>query len=124
MALEDFFDHTCMLFHAEKNNRNLGYGISDENHFSYPDVAEEKDTDIPCHFSVKAGTYQTSQGEPQNAYSARLKLALPIGTDIRVNDKVISGVTGYEYTAEIPRNIRNHHITVYVNRSGTVKEAL
>ena len=124
MALEDFFDHTCTLFHVEKNDRSLGYGISDENHFSYPDAAEEKDTDIPCHFSVKAGTYQTVQGEPQNAYSARLKLVLPIGTDIRVNDKVISGVTGYEYVAEIPRNIRNHHITVYVNRSGTVKEAL
>ena len=124
MALEDFFDHTCTLFHAEKNDRSLGYGISDENYFLYPDAAEEKDTDIPCHFSVKAGTYQTAQEEPQNAYSARLKLALPIGTDIRVNDKVISGVTGYEYTAEIPRKIRNHHIIVYVNRSGTVKEAL
>ena len=124
MALEDFFDHTCTLFHAEKGSNNLGYGISDKNHFSYLDVADEKDSNVPCHFSVKSGTYQVAQGEPQNAYAARLKLSLPIGTDIRVNDKVVSGVTGYAYVAEIPRNVRNHHIIVYVNRSGTIKEAL
>lgn len=124
MALEDFFDHTCTLFHVKKDSSNLGYGISDKNHFSYPDVADEKDKDIPCHFSVKNGTYQVAQGEPQNAYTARLKLSLPIGTDIRANDKVVSGVTGYTYVAEIPRKIRDHHIIVYVNRSGTVREAL
>lgn len=124
MALEDFFDHTCTLFHAQKGSSDLGYGISDQNSFSYPDKAEEKDKNIPCHFSVKTGTYQVAQGEPVNVFGARLKLSLPAGTDIRVNDKVISGVTGYAYIAEIPRSIRDHHITVYVNRSGTVKEAL
>lgn len=124
MAIEDFFDHTCTLFHAEKGSNNLGYGISDKEYFSYPDEAEEKDSNVPCHFSVKAGNYQVAQGEPQNTYAARLKLSLPIGTDIRVNDKVVSGVTGYTYKAEIPRIIRNHHIIVYVNRSGTIKEAL
>lgn len=124
MALEDFFEHTCTLFHAQKGNSDLGYGISDQNSFLYPHEAEEKDKGIPCHFSLKTGTYHVAQGEPQNTYAARLKLSLPIGTDIRVNDKVISGVTGYAYIAEIPRSIRDHHIIVYVNRSGTIKEAL
>ena len=89
MALEDFFDHTCTLFHARKGSSGLGYGVSDQNCFSYPYEAEEKDKDIPCHFSVKTGTYQVVQREPDNAYGARLKLSLPVGTDIRVNDKVI-----------------------------------
>jgi Domain of unknown function (DUF3599). len=124
MALEDFFDHTCTLYHAKKGSSSLGYGITDDNHFSYPDMPAEKDQGIPCHFSVKSGTYQVAQEEPQNKYAARLKLSLPIGTDIRENDKVVSGVTGYAYVAEIPRNVRGHHIIVYVHRSGTVKEAL
>lgn len=124
MAFEDFFNHSCTLYHAVNGSGNLGYGVVDEHKFLYSDVSEDKDTDIPCHFHIKTGTYQVSQGEPQNAYAARLKLSLPIETDIRVNDKVVSGVTGYTYIAEIPRKVRNHHIIVYVNRSGSVKEAL
>ncbi len=124
MALEDFFDHTCTLFHVDKQEKDLGFGVKDDSSFFYPDIPEEKDMDIPCHFSVKSGTYQIAQEEPQNAYAARLKLTLPIDTDIRKNDKVVSGVTGLSYVAELPRNIRGHHIIVYVNRSGTIKEAL
>lgn len=124
MAFEDFFDHTCSIYHAIKTSGNLGYGVTDENVFLYPEVPEEKDTDVPCHFHVKSGTYQIQQQEPQNEYSARLKLCLPIDTDIRINDKVVSGVTGYSYIAELPRRIRNHHLIVFVNRTGTVKEAI
>ena len=47
---------------------------------------------------------------------ARLKLTLPIDTDIRVNDKVVDCESGYEYEAEVPRNIRDHHIVVWIHR--------
>lgn len=124
MAFKDFLNHTCSIYHVKKNSGDLGYGIEDGNVFSYPEVPEEKDTDVPCHFHVKSGTYQIQQQEPQNEYSARVKLCLPVDTDIRVNDKVVSGVTGYSYIAEIPRRIRNHHLVVFVNRIGPVKEAL
>ncbi len=48
---------------------------------------------------------------------ARIKLVLPIGTDIRLNDRIVNCDTGYEYTAEIPQNIQNHHIYVYIKRT-------
>lgn len=124
MAWEDFFNHKCTIYHVLEEAKDLGYGITDEHAFSYPKEAEEKDTDIPCHFHVKSGTYQVVQEEPLNKYGARLKLSLPLGTDIRVNDKIVSGVTGYEYRAEIPRQIQNHHIIVYVNRQGSIREVI
>ena len=42
---------------------------------------------------------------------------MSIGTDIRINDKVVDCETGLEYTAERPRNIRDHHIFVYIKRT-------
>lgn len=124
MAWEDFFNHKCTLYHTIEGTQNLGYGIKNEHSFSYPEEAEEKDTDIPCHFHVKTGTVQISQGEPLNEYYARVKLSLPIGTDIRINDRVVSRETGFSYTAELPRMVQNHHIIVYINRDGAVKEAI
>lgn len=124
MAWEDFFNHTCSIYHASEGEEDMGYGITNNHKFSYPDIPEEKDTDIPCHFHIKSGTYNVVQEDPLNKYGARLKLSLPLGTDIRVNDKVVSGVTGYEYRAEIPRQIQNHHIIVYVNRQGNIREAI
>ena len=49
---------------------------------------------------------------------AKIKLTLPAGTDVRWNDKIIDCNTGFEYTAEQPRNIRGHHIFVYVKKIG------
>ena len=49
---------------------------------------------------------------------AKIKLTLPAGTDVRLNDKIIDCNTGFEYTAEQPRNIRGHHIFVYVKMIG------
>lgn len=124
MAFEDFFNHTCTLYHIKKDSCDMGYGITSDDKFTYPDTPEEKDTDIPCHFHVKSGQYQIVQEEPLNKYGARVKLSLPLGTDIRVNDKIVSGVTGFEYIAELPRQIQNHHIIVYANRRGSAKEAI
>ena len=114
--IEDFFDHTCDIFHAVKVTEARGYGLpakEDEGlHYpSKPDIEGQA-----CHFSVKTGTLQTIQQEPQQDLDAKLKLTLPAGTDVRVNDQIVSGVTGYKYLAEIPRNIRGHHVAVRIKR--------
>lgn len=114
MAIEDFFDHRCNIFHMAGMSKKRGYGLPDAVDFQYPkspDISE-----LPCHFCVKSGTLAVVQQEPQKDMNARLKLALPIGTDIRVNDRIVDCSTGYAYEAEVPRNIRGHHIAVWVNR--------
>ena len=55
-----------------------------------------------------------SQKEPYTEFTARVKLTLPINTDIRLNDKVIDVNTDISYIAEMPINIRNHHTIVYL----------
>lgn len=120
MALEDFFDHKCDLYHAAKGVDSPGYGLPDSPAFSYPTTPDE--TDVDCHFAQgsSGGTVNTLvQNLPEHAYEERIKLTLPIGTDIRVNDKVLDKRTGLEFIAELPRNIRNHHIYVWVKREGT-----
>jgi hypothetical protein len=47
---------------------------------------------------------------------ARIKLTLPLGVDIRTNDKIVHRETGLEYTAENPINVRNHHLFVYIKK--------
>ena len=125
MAWEDFLDHKCTIYHIVKSTGDLGYGVTDENAFRYPDVPEEKDTDIPCHFAVKSGNFTIGQDAPLNLYGARIKLSLPAGTDVRINDKIVSAETGFSYIAELPRNIRNHHMIVYLDSAGEfVKDSI
>ena len=47
---------------------------------------------------------------------AKIKLTLPIGTDVRLNDKIVDCATGQEYTAEQPVNVRSHHLFVYIKK--------
>ena len=67
---------------------------------------------------------QDTQTESANEFIYSGKLQLPAGTDVRVNDKVVDKNTGLAYTAEMPHNIRDHHIMVNIQRKGTVKGAL
>ena len=120
MALEDFFDHKCSLYHAAGTSESPGYGLPESPIYSYPDEPDEPD--VACHFAQgsSGGTINTLvQNLPEHAYEDRIKLTLPIGTDVRVNDKVLDQRTGLFFIAEIPRNIRNHHIYVWVKREGT-----
>ncbi|MCR5824856.1 MAG: YqbH/XkdH family protein [Lachnospiraceae bacterium] len=116
MAIEDLLDHTCDIYHAVTTTTSRGYGLPDSvsDNISYDD---EPDIEAQaCHFSVKKGSINIIQGEPQKDMTGELKLTLPIGTDIRLNDKVVDCDSGYEYEAEVPRNIRDHHITVWIRR--------
>lgn len=108
-------DHTCDIYHVESEMSSPGYGLPAAPNFKYgptPDAASVK-----CHFGVHNSSVSTSQQQPHNDLNARLKLYLPVGTDIRLNDKIVNCENGLAYTAELPRNIRNHHLTVYIKRT-------
>jgi hypothetical protein len=114
VGFSDFLNHSCDIYHMQKTDVSPGYGLPSSLTFAYPDEPDVKA--VPCHFSVRSGSANVKQYDPQAKYEARLKLAVPFGTDIRVNDKIVDTGTGYEYTAEIPRNIRSHHTVVMVTR--------
>ena len=113
--IEDLFDHKCNVFHANTTVESRGYGLPGTKKVTYPDTPDI--SELSCHFGVKTGTITVIQQEPQKDLDARLKLSLPAGTDVRIGDKIVDCDTGFEYMAEIPRNIRNHHIIVWINRT-------
>lgn len=115
MGLLELLNHTCDIYHIQTTKTSPGYNLPAAVSFSY-----NKHADIVsqiCHFGIKGSNATIVQLEPQANYEAKIKLTLPIGTDVRLNDKIIDCSNGYEYTAEIPRNIRNHHITVLLHRT-------
>lgn len=120
MPFDNLLDHKCAVYHMRKSGKNLGYGIMGDD-FSYSD--EPDMTDVPCHFNV-SDTGTLEQTEDANEYTVVGKLNLPCGTDVRVNDKIIDLGSGITYYAEIPRNIRDHHMIVQIQRKGKVKGAI
>ena len=113
--IEDFFNHRCDIYHIIEEGASPGYKLPSSPSFSYPN--EPDLSEVECHFCVKTNTVNIVQGEPAAAMDARIKLVLPIGTDIRLNDRIVNCDTRYEYTAEITQNIQNHHIYVYIKRT-------
>ncbi len=119
MSLEALLDHTCDIYHIKPGESSPGYGLAASPSFSYP---EEPDiAGRACHFGVKTRNVTITQTAPANLMDAKIKLTLPIGTDVRLNDKIVDCTTRLEYTAEQPVNVRNHHIFVYVKKIGEEK---
>ena len=121
MSFGELLNHKCDIYHISRSDASPGYGLPASPVFAYPRAPDL--SSVPCHFGVKSSTVTVVQLEPQANYEAKIKLVLPFGTDVRRNDKIVDLETGYEYTAEIPRFIRNHHIAVLLHRSGR-QEAL
>lgn len=117
MSIKDLFDHTCDIYNLQKGENSPGYNLPSSPSHTYPAEANEKG--VNCHFTVRTGNNTSMvQNEPQNELAARIKLNLPVGTEIRLNDKVVDCDTGLEYTVVTPpRNIRGNHIFVYVERT-------
>ena len=110
--IEDFFNHTCNIYHLQSKDVSLEYGLDDKKYL----YAKEPDIEnVMCHFYIKTPE-QLVYNTPQPSINGRMKLALPIGTDIHSNDKVVNNVTGLSYIAEVIHNIREHHIMVYLFR--------
>ena len=121
MAIEDFFDHTCNIFHLRSEGVSPGYSLPVSSQFKYdptPDLAG-----VACHFHVKGFSPSFKEQSPHTDMDGSEKLSLPVGTDVRINDKIVDLTTGVEYTAGVPRNIRDHHIAVQLHRT-TAQRAL
>lgn len=116
MALETLLDHKCDIHHMTRAASSPGYGLPAAPNFSYPETPDI--ASVPCHFNVRSGTIAVVQREPQANLEGKTKLTLPAGTDVRINDKVMDTTHGVEYTAELPQNIRGHHIVVNLRRTG------
>lgn len=114
MSFESMLNHKCDVYHILRDDTSPGYGLPSSPSFSYPD--EPDITDLQCHFCIKSGTRTVIQNEPQASYQASVKLVTLFGTDLRLNDKIIDKSTGYEYTADIPVQVQNHHVFVMLSR--------
>jgi hypothetical protein len=119
MAIESFLDHKCDIYHLIETKPSIGYNLPASPAFHYPDTPDE--ASVSCHFGVKSFSHSIQQTQPANEYDAKIKLTLPVGTDIRRNDKVVELSTGLEYTAEQPRNVRGHHLFVFIQRTDAQK---
>ena len=119
MSLEALLDHTCDIYHINAQDASPGYGLASSPSFSYPEEPDiSKQT---CHFGVKLRSVTITQTDPANLMDAKIKLTLPIGTDVRLNDKIVDCTTKLEYTAEQPVNVRGHHLFVYIKKVGGQK---
>ncbi len=120
MSFEGLLDQKCSIYHLVKGKKELGYRIEGDKFYypEEPDIAE-----VPCHFNL-GDSDMLEQTEDANEYTVVGKLNLPYGTDVRVNDKIVSLENGFTYYAEIPRNIRDHHVIVNVQRKGKIKGAI
>jgi len=115
MSIEKLLDHTCDIYHIVKGDGSPGYNLPSSPTHTYP-----KDPDlsnVPCHFGVDSRNVTITQTQPAAIMEAKIKLTLPTGTDIRLNDKIVDNGSGLSYTAESPRNIRGHHLYVYLRRT-------
>lgn len=121
LAIEDLFDHRCSIYHLQTTTTDPGFGLPGQTTHSYPDTPDLEN--VPCHFNVGASA-QMVQQEPMNTYLYTGKLQLPAGTDVRANDKIVNEENGLDFTAQVPQNIRGHHMTVTIQRKGNIEAAL
>lgn len=116
MSIERLFDHTCDIYHLTQTDESPGYNLPPAPKDSYPLTADI--SAVPCHFNIKGDSPKLIQNEPENSLTERTKLNLPVGTDIRINDRVVDTTVGLAFTVvSAPRNIRGNHIIVYVERT-------
>ncbi len=118
MSINNLFDHKCRIFHQITSPKTVDFGLPSTNEYSYSDVPNYDN--VSCHFGGIPNVNIT-QNEANNTLEDRVKLILPIGTDILLNDKIVDMDTDEQYTADIPRNFRNHHITVNLRKENVQK---
>nr|DAE95969.1 MAG TPA: hypothetical protein [Caudoviricetes sp.] len=110
---ERLLNHKCDIYHiTDVQTKDYGYGVVTNTESTYP--SEPDLVNVSCHFQKES--INVVQSTPQQNIEARIKVDFPLGTDVRLNDKII--YKGLSYYAEVPSNVRNHHITVYCQRKG------
>lgn len=113
---DDFFNHKCNIYHLTSFNVDIGYGFEEQNvkheYLNTPDIEKQR-----CHFHTKSFSMNMQQSDPLNTLPMTRKISFPIGTDIRINDKVVDCDSGIAYTAQLPVKVQNHHIVVILTRT-------
>ena len=56
MAIEDFFDHRCSIYHTQQESTSPGYGLPGSPKFKYPKQPDLEE--VPCHFGVRSASIQ------------------------------------------------------------------
>ena len=115
MAITDFFDHKCDIYHVVNTEKSPGFGLPAAPAFSYPDAPDL--AGVPCHFGVRSLSLSFFRDRPYTDMTGGDKIGLPAGTDLRLNDRVVDLATGVVYTAGVPRDIRGHHIAAQLYRA-------
>lgn len=110
-SFERLLNHSCDIYHHQSIRQDKGYGLSSVSD-DYP--AEPDLQNVRCH--AKKETLNVVQGEPHSDIVARREVCFQLETDIRFCDKVV--IDGLTYYAEVPVIIRNHHLTVNLQRKG------
>ena len=54
MAIEDFFDHRCSIYHTQQESTSPGYGLPGSPKFKYP---KQPDLEISIHALCEEGDY-------------------------------------------------------------------
>lgn len=113
---KDFLNHTCNIYHLEEVPVNAGYGIK-AGSVKKPQN-EPAAENVPCHFHTKTNnTLEIVQREPYSSVEGEIKLSLPAGTDIRINDIIEDCRDGMKYRAGKPSEVYGgHHIVVMLKR--------
>lgn len=114
MSFKKLLTDRCDIYHLQETTDSPGYGLPGEIRYEYnndPDL-----TNVPCYFNEKSQSI--TQGDPGAEIVHSFKVSFAVNADVRLNDKVI--FDGIEYTAQIPKKIKNHHIEVTVTRKGSL----
>lgn len=121
---EDFMNHKCNIYHLTDEPVDVGYGIKVDDVKSQPTSPDLKGVD--CHFHIRMNdNVHVVQREPFRAVEGNIKLSLPIGTDIRINDIVEDCRDGLKYRAGKPTEVHGgHHIIVVLSRPEGVERAI
>lgn len=124
MAIEDFFRHTCNIYHRNSSPKDTNYGLpTSEKVYTYPDGPSIEN--VPCYFDAGNGSFSGSitMNEPKNDYTGYTEVDLPISTVIHQGDKVVDLRVNLEYTAGFPNDIRGKYLAVPLFRKSS-QEAL
>lgn len=122
MSIENFFRHTCDIYHATYTGKTAKYGLpSSEKNLSYPN--EPSIADAACFFGFSNAYGAITEAEPMNVFSGANELSLPAGTVIHQGDKVVDKRFNLEYTVGFPEDIRGKYVVAPIYRR-TAQEAL
>ena len=118
-GFEAMLQHTCDIYHIVSEETSPGFNLPGSPEFSYPDEPDIEE--LRCHFSLR-NSLRLVQQEPYAVLDGRVKLSVLPEVDIRLNDKIVHLESGACYVAESPVKIREHHITVMLQRTTSQRQ--